>query len=58
MRRVMRKLLSLEVRRYAGHFIDLDDYLAYFPGDILSDKIGLIELNKNLLSIMPNSLFK
>ena len=58
MRLVMRKLLVLEVRRYAGHLIDLANYSAYVPGDTLSDKIGLIELNKNLLNIMPNSLFK
>ena len=56
MRRVMRKLLGLEVIRYAGHLVDLDDYLASFPENTLSDKIGVIELNKHFLNIMPNSL--
>ena len=49
---------SLTVRRYAARLIDLNEYLASFPGATLTDKIGITELNEILLNIMPNSWYK
>ena len=55
MHRGMRKPHGLKVRCYTGHLIDLNKYLASFPGLKLTDKIGLSELNESLLNSMPNS---
>ena len=41
MRRDMRKSCGLRVRCYADHLIDLNKYLASFPGSKLTDKIGM-----------------
>ena len=41
----IKKPRSLTVRRYATRLIDLNEYLAYFPGDTLNDKIGVKKLN-------------
>ena len=54
MRRCMKTLCILKVRRYAAHLIDLDEYLASFPGATMAYKIGVTELNTILLKSMPN----
>ena len=41
MRRGMEKPRYLKVRRYAAQLIDLNEYLDLFPGDKLSEKIGV-----------------
>ena len=51
----MRKPRGLKVRRFMDRLIDLNKYSALFPGDIISDKIGLTKLSKILLNSMPNS---
>ena len=38
--------------------IDLNEYLASFPGETLDDKIGVTESNKILLNSMTNSWSK
>ena len=58
MRRCMKKPRSLKVRRYATRIIDLNEYLAYFPGATMADKIGVNELNKILLNSLINSWSK
>ena len=45
-------------RRYALHLIDLNDYFESFLVETLTDKIGITELNRILLNIMPNSWSK
>ena len=55
MRCGMRKPSGLKVRRYVACLIDLNEYLASFPGATFSDKIGVTELNEILLNSMPNS---
>ena len=44
--------------RYAAHLIDLNEYLASFPGATLADKMGVTELNENLLNSIQNSWSK
>ena len=44
MRRGMKKTHSLTVIRYEACLIDLDEYLAFFPGMTLTDKIGVTQL--------------
>ena len=56
--RAMKKPRGLKVRHYVACLVDLNEYLALFPGDNLSDKIGITKLNKFLLNIMPNSWYK
>ena len=53
MRRGIKKLRSLNVRRYAAPLIDLNDYLASFPVATLTDKIEVTKLNEILLNSMP-----
>ena len=48
------KSCSIQVRHYAARLIDLNEYLASLTGAIIADKIGVNELNKILLNIMPN----
>ena len=55
MRRGMKKPRSLTVRCYAARLIDLNEYLALFPGATLTLKIGVTELNEILLNSMTNS---
>ena len=50
----MRKLQGLKKTFYADHLNDLSKYLDLFPGDTLSDKIGVTGLKEFLLNIMPN----
>ena len=54
----MKKPQSLTVRRHAARLIDLNDYLASFPGATLTDKIGVTELNEILIKSMPNRWYK
>ena len=58
MRHVMRKLSGLNGRSYTTNLIDLNKYLDSLPGDELSGKVGITELNKILLNSMPNSWSK
>ena len=58
MRRGKRKLQELKVRRYAARLIDLNKYLAAFPGAKASDNIGEMEINGILLKSMPNGWSK
>ena len=51
----MSKPCGLKVRRYAGRLIDLNKYLDFFPGENLTDKICVMDLNEKLLNSMPNS---
>ena len=48
MRSGMKKLFSLTVRCYAARLIELNEYLASFLGETLTDKIGVTELNAML----------
>ena len=45
MRRVMSNPSGLKVRLYADRLIDINEYLIFFPGAILSEKNGVNELN-------------
>ena len=54
----MRKPRGLKVRNYAARLIDLNEYLASFPGAKMTDKIGVTELNEGFLDSMPNSWSK
>ena len=54
----MKKPRALTLRRYVAYLIDLNEYLASFPGAILNDKISIIELKKTLLNSMPDSWCK
>ena len=38
--------------------VDLNEYLALFPGAKLTDKFGMIDLNKIVLNSIPNSWSK
>ena len=58
MRHCMKKTRSLRVRRYAANLIELNEYLASFPGDTTADNIGITKLNKIILNSMPNSWSK
>ena len=58
MRRVMRKLCGLKVRSYIACLIDPNEYLDSFPGEKMTDKIGMMELHKILLNNMTNSWSK
>ena len=52
--RGMKKPCGIKVRCYVTRLNNLNMYLALFPGATLSDKIGVTELNKNMLNSMPN----
>ena len=58
MRRVMKKTRSLTVRRYVAHLINLNEYLASFLGETLTDNIGITELNEILLNSMHNIWYR
>ena len=58
MRRGMRKLRRLKVKLFSACLIDLNKYLDFFPGAMLSDKIGLTELNEIFLDSITNSWIK
>ena len=45
----------LKVRLYAARLIGLNEYLDSVPGAKLTEKIGIVEINKILLNSMPNS---
>ena len=48
----------LTIRQYVARFIDLNEYLASFPGATMSDKMGVTKLNEILLNSMINSWSK
>ena len=50
---VMKKTRIMTVGRYAARLIDLNEYLASFPGATLTDKIGVIKINEIFLNSMP-----
>ena len=50
----MKNTRSLKVMWYAVRLIDLNKYLASFPGVTITDKIGVTELSNILLNSMPN----
>ena len=54
MRHGMKKTRSLTVIRYAACLIDLNACLTSFPGETLTDNIGVTEINKILLNIISN----
>ena len=54
----MRKPRGLKISHYAYRLIDLNKYLALFPGGKLSERIGVVGINKILLNSMPNSWSK
>ena len=54
----MKKPRSLKVRCYTARLIDLNEYLALFPGATMSDNMGITELNKILSNSMSNSWSK
>ena len=54
MRCGMKNLCSLTVRCYVSRLIDLNKYLASFPGATFTDEICVTELNRILLKSMPN----
>ena len=54
----MKNPRALIIRCYAPLIIDINEYLASFPGVNLNDKIGVTELNEILLKIMINSWFR
>ena len=56
--RGIKKICSLKVRRYVAHLIDLNKYLASFPGATLADKIDVTEFNEIILNRTPNSWSK
>ena len=47
-----------KVRRYEARLIDLNGYLASFPGSTMADKMCVTELNEIILNSMPNSWTK
>ena len=52
------KRRGLKLRRYAARLIDLNEYLEYFPGSTMADKIDITKLNENLSNSMHNRLSK
>ena len=47
---------SLTVRRFAARLIEINEYLASFPGATFTDRIVITELNIILLNSIPNCL--
>ena len=58
MRRCMKNPQSLKVRHYDALLIDLNEYLASFPGETMAEKMGVTELNEILLNSMPKIWYK
>ena len=53
-----RNLLSLKIRHYAARMIDLNEYLAAFPGAKASDFCCVTELDEILLKSMSTIWIK
>ena len=51
MKHFMIKPHRLTIRQYVARFIDLNEYLASFPGATMSDKMGVTEFNGILLKV-------
>ena len=58
MRCGIKKTSILTLRHYVACLIDLNEYLASFPGATLTDKFCVTELDEILLNSMPNSWSK
>ena len=58
MRQGMKKPRESKVRFYAAHMIELNEYLAAFPGENSGDKICETELNEIILNSMPTGWSK
>ena len=58
MRRGMNKPHSIIIKHYGELLIDLNEYLASFPGATFTDKISVTELNEILLIGMHNNWSK
>ena len=58
MRRGMKKSRALTVKRFAARLININEYLASFPGATLNDKNGVTKLKEILLKSIPNSWSK
>ena len=58
MRRCTKKTCRLKVGRYAARLIDLNEYLDSFPGEAMSGKTDVIELNEIPKNSMPNICYK
>ena len=58
MHRGLRKPCGLKVSRYTDSLIDLNVCFSSLPRSLLSEKNCIIELNKILLNIIPNSWSK
>ena len=54
----MKNPRRLKVRHYDTRLVSLNEYLASFPGATMADKMGVTELNKNVLNSMPNTCSK
>ena len=54
----MKKTGRLTAGSYAARLVDINEYLASFPGETLTDNIGITKLNEILLNSMPNSWYK
>ena len=54
MRRCTKNPRSLKVRHYDACLVDLNEYLASFPGATMSEKMGVTGLNEILYNSMPN----
>ena len=50
-----RKPRGFKIRRYAACLVDLNEYLAVFPGVTITENVCVTELDKNLLTSIPNS---
>ena len=46
---------GLKLIRYAACLVDLNEYLAVFPGVTITEIFCVTELDKNLLTSIPNS---
>ena len=52
----MRNMHGFKVRCYSAHLIDINDYLAVFPGETANEKYCEMELNEILLNSISNIL--
>ena len=55
MRRCMKKSHRLKVRRDAACLIDLNEFLDFFSGVTMAEKMSKTELNNILLNSMPRN---
>ena len=53
MHHIMRNPRGIKLIHCTTHLIDLNKYLAVLPGENISDKTCVTEINENLLNSMP-----